>query len=410
MQNHINHESHSALAADIHGYVKELSETIGRRPVGSPGNRAATDFFTATVQKFGFAVVQSEFTCMHWEGDEVTLTAGNDCFHAEASPYSPGCRVTGQLLQAGTVTELENADLFGKIVLLHSELTREQLMPKNFPFYNPDHHQKIIALLEQKKPLAIIAATTRNPETAGAMYPFPLFMDGDFDIPSVYMVAEEGERLKQYCDRQITLTHKSRRIQSTGCNVLARKGAQNKARLVFCAHIDTHNFTPGALDNAAGVAVLMALAGMLRDYTGKREIEIIAFNGEDYYATPGQLQYLAQNRNKLGDIKLALNIDGAGYIDGRSAFSFYECPEAMATQVGTIISRYPGLFEGECWPQGDHSIFAQNQRPAVAFTSEKFKQLCAEITHTKKDLPELVDCNKLAEIALALRDVALDLK
>jgi len=410
MQNQINHKSHSTLAAEIHGYVKELSETIGRRPVGSPANQRATDFFSATIKKFGFTIEQSEFNCMHWEGDAVTLTAGNDRFHTEASPYSPGCRVTGQLLQAGTITELENTELTGKIVLLHSELTQEQLMPKNFPFYNPDHHQKIIALLERKQPLAIIAATTRNPETAGAMYPFPLFMDGDFDIPSVYMVAEEGERLKQYCGRQITLTHKSRRIQATGCNVLARTGVQNKARLVFCAHIDTHNFTPGALDNAAGVAVLLGLAGLLRDYKEQRGIEIIAFNGEDYYATPGQLQYLVQNSGKLGDIKLALNIDGAGYIDGRSAFSFYECPEAMAKQVRTIISRYPGLFEGECWPQGDHSIFAQNKCAAVAVTTEKFMHICTEITHTVKDTLELVDSNKLAEIALALRDVALELE
>lgn len=409
MQNQTNHANQSALAAEIHGYVRELSNTIGNRPVGSPANRTATDFFTATVKKAGFAVEQLEFECMHWEGGAVELTVNGEKFKAEPGPYSVGCRVTGPLVQAGTIAELESADLAGKIVLLHSELTREQLMPKNFPFYNPEHHQKIIALLEKKRPLAIIAATDRNPETAGGMYPFPLFMDGDFDISSVYMDAEEGEGLRKYCDREVFLAHDSRRIQSTGCNVQAGKGAQREGRLVFCAHIDTHNFTPGALDNAAGVAVLLGLAKLLCDYTGKRGVELIAFNGEDYYATPGQLQYLAQNSGKLGDIMLALNIDGAGYIDGRSAFSFYECPEAMKEKLRKIFSRYPGLFEGECWPQGDHSIFAQNQCPAVAVTTEKFLHICTEITHTSRDTLELVDSDKLAEIALALRDVALEL-
>lgn len=32
----------------------------------------------------------------------------------------------------------------------------------------------------------------------GALYPFPLFEDGDFDIPSVYMTDVEGERLAAY--------------------------------------------------------------------------------------------------------------------------------------------------------------------------------------------------------------------
>ncbi len=44
-------------------------------------------------------------------------------------------------------------------MLVRGELAREQLMPKNFPFYQPEEHQRIIHLLEAQKPLAIIAAT-----------------------------------------------------------------------------------------------------------------------------------------------------------------------------------------------------------------------------------------------------------
>jgi hypothetical protein len=45
----------------------------------------------------------------------------------------------------------------------------------------------------------------------------------------------------------------------------------------------------------------------------------------------------------------------------------------------------------------------------MAITSDRFMELSTNITHTAKDRPELVDLAKLASIALALRDLLLDL-
>src|SRR4030042_1464267 len=114
---------------------------------------------------------------------------------ARVTPSSRGGRFQAPLTVVSTVPELEAADLTGRIVLLRGEIAREQLMPKNFPFYHPPAHQRIYALLEARAPTAIVASTTRNPELAGALYPFPLIEDGDFDIPSVFMTDVEGGRL-----------------------------------------------------------------------------------------------------------------------------------------------------------------------------------------------------------------------
>ena len=91
----------------------------------------------------------------------------------------------GPLLAVTTIDELEAVDATSPVVLARGALTKEPLMPKHFPFYNPDEHKRIIRALESKQPLAIIAATSRNPELAGALYPFPWIEDGDFDIPSI---------------------------------------------------------------------------------------------------------------------------------------------------------------------------------------------------------------------------------
>jgi aminopeptidase YwaD len=35
----------------------------------------------------------------------------------------------------------------GQVLLVHGDSAKEQLMPKKFPFYNPDEHRHIVALL-----------------------------------------------------------------------------------------------------------------------------------------------------------------------------------------------------------------------------------------------------------------------
>ena len=106
------------------------------------------------------------------------------------------------------------------------------------PVLQPEHHQKIIALLDKKQPAAIVTATGRNPALMGALYPYPLFEDGDFDIPSVYCTDAIGDEIASAPAASFRLTIDARRIPSTACNVVARKNPGAKKKIVVCAHID----------------------------------------------------------------------------------------------------------------------------------------------------------------------------
>jgi aminopeptidase YwaD len=282
-------------------------------------------------------------------------------------------------------------------------------MPKHFPFYNPDEHQRIIRALESKQPLAIIAATSRNPELAGALYPFPWIEDGDFDIPSVYMTDQEGTWLAAYVGREVALDIHAQRIPATGCNAIARKGTDATSRLVVCAHIDAKDGTPGALDNATGIAVLLLLAELLTAYSGDVGVELVALNGEDHYANPGEQQYLQMNAGKFDEIVLGINLDGVGYRHGKTAYSLYECPPALAGVIQHVFSAQPTMIEGERWYQGDHGLFLMQERPALALTSDRAIELLTTIVHTSRDRPELVDRTKLVTTACALHDLVLQL-
>lgn len=388
-------------------YLKELCVNIPTRRVGSAGNHRATDFFAETIRRFGFETECPEFECIDWVCDEVQLIVADQPLNVFASPYGPGGQARAELVALSTVEALEAADIAGKTVLLHGEIAGEQLMPKHFDFFNPEHHQRIIRLLEEKQPAAIIGATGRNPGLSGGLYPFPLIEDGDFDIPSVYMTEEEGTRLLEYVGQTARLDIQARRIPATGCNVIARKGPDSARRLVVCAHIDAKIDTPGAIDNAAGVIALLLLAERLESYTGPLRVEIVAFNGEDYYLAAGQKQYLRDNLGE--DIMLAINIDAAGYHQGASVYSLYGCPTEMNRTIRRVFAAHPDIAEGEAWYQSDHSLFIQQGIPAAALTSERLWELSTHITHTPQDKPEIVDTAKLVKIAHALEEVVLAL-
>mgnify|MGYP001208141616 FL=1 len=149
---------------------------------------------------------------------------------------------------------------------------------------------------------------------------------------------------------------------------------------------------------------MLILAELLKDYEGERVLEMVAFNGEDYYAVPGQMDYIRKNQDRFRNIVLNINIDGAGYNEGKSAFSFFDIPEALRVKANKMVEKFHGITEGIPWPQGDHSIFIQQGCPAIAVTSQWLVENIAsqEITHTPKDNIDIVDCRKVVEISEAL--------
>ena len=385
-------------------HLHKLCIDIPDRSVGNPGNRAASRYFEDVTASLGWATGLQEFEAMDWINGGASLRCGEVNFQVFVSPYSLGCEVEETLVCIASLDQLEKAEFTGKLVLLHGEIAREQLMPKGFVFYNPEEHQRIISLLERGAPGGIICATGRNASLAGGVYPFPLIEDGDFDIPSVYMTEEEGRRFLQFAGKPAALKSVSLRVPGAGCNVIACKGSDPNRRIVVTAHIDAKKGTPGAMDNASGVVILLLLAELLKDYQGNQTIELVALNGEDYYAVPGQMRYIQQNQDRFHEISLNINIDGAGYKEGPSAFSFYNLPDQMLQKIKAVMSKFDGITEGSQWVQGDHSIFIQYGCPAVAVSSHWFTEHIdsQEITHTPRDHVDLIDCKKLVEIAQAL--------
>lgn len=390
-------------------YLNELCLEISQRPVGSQGNRKATDFFQEIVTPLGWAVESTPFPALDWVDQGAELTLMGEEYQVYPSPFAEGCSTTAILVSAGNLQELMGIDAEGKLLLLYGDLTKEQLMPKNFVFYNPEEHQEIIALLESKKPGAILTATGRNASLAGGVYPFPLIEDGDFQIPSVYLTEEEGSRLLSEVGKTGRLVSRSKRVPSKGYHLVAKKGTDRGRRITISAHIDAKANTPGAIDNGTGVVILMLLAELFKDYRDGPILELLPFNGEDYYAASGQMLFLEQNQGRFDEILININIDGAGYHLGPSAFSPFNLAEPLKSNLDEVLGSSEALVEGAPWYQGDHSIFLQQGVPAIAVSSAWFVDHVdsQQITHTPADHPDIVNHDRVIEIARAIQQFIL---
>lgn len=390
--------SDTKYSSQAETYLRTLSLDYPSRRVGSPANQAATRHFRTIAEKLGLRTESQPFDCSDNRSGEIHLSCEGKDFTAFISPHSTGCDLSAELAVAANLETLKSGDFRGKILLLTDELTKEQLMPKNFPFYNPESHQEIYQLLESKQPAAILTATGKNPELAGAQYPFPLIEDGDFDIPTAFMTDIEGKALLKNAGKPLSLKMDAERIPSQAENVIVHLGDPENERVVVCAHIDSKFGTPGAVDNAGGVVVLLVLAEMLKEHSSPA-VELLAMNGEDHYSAGGEKTYLQRNQGIMDTIKLVINVDGAGYKGYLNEVSFYGCPAEVESLALDLLKEYPNIKQGEPWYQSDHMAFAMQQVPAIAITTAAFMQMEREIAHTEKDVPELVDIKLLVETA-----------
>lgn len=387
-------------------HLLKLCEEIGARPVGSRSNHDAVEYISSVFEEYDWQVDRPRFNAMDWHAGNTYIEIQGTCFAAVPGAYTLGCNCSAKLVIVSTKTELEQAECENLVLLLHGEIAGEQLFPKNFVFYNTPENLEMIKLIENKNPVCVITMPAAHSEVAGGEYPFSIFEDGDVDIPNVCIAIEEGRRLLDYAGQQITVSCDARREDSYGENSIANNTApKDVKRICISAHIDTKSNTPGALDNAAGCTVLCLLAELLKDVDVP--VELLAFNGEDYYSVPGQMLYLAENR--FENCILNINIDGLGLKGSNPSVSFYNLPDESLDKGRKLLSQFTGFLEGAIWYSGDHCVFLQQGIPAIAFTSDLLLEGSQSITHTPGDIAELVDISVLNDAARLISDLLQDL-
>ena len=87
--------------------------------------------------------------------------------------------------------------------------------------------------------------------------------------------------------------------------------------LVVGAHYDTVSGSPGADDNASGVAALIEISRKLKEMSPKRTLRLAAFANEEppffFWGEMGSLVYAREARRRREDIRLMISLEMLGY-------------------------------------------------------------------------------------------------
>jgi len=403
MKDRMSIEDHGmdAIANRAMKHLEHLCLEIGPRPVGSRANLAAAEYLQDVLAACGLDVLRQEFPCPLWEERATRLELDGHDLASEipaqsivtANDFSPPCDVTGPALALATMAELEGAELSGRIGLLYGELTKGTGMGARSAVYVPEWQQQIIQLLERKGPAALITVHSK----IGSLE--RLIRDPEFAIPSASVPAEIGLALLRHADRPLHLTIDSCRTPGRFCNVVASRAGQRPERIVLLAHFDTVNSTAGAIDNASGAAVLLALAESsaaagLPTEPPSLSLEWLLVNGEENGGL-GDGAYLRERGDTLDQIVALINLDGVGQQVGANTVTVMGASQPFEDQVRHVQRRYPGMVWAAPWYESDHSAFLWRGVPCVPFSSVGV----ANINHTPADTVNWISPASLGQVA-----------
>jgi aminopeptidase YwaD len=382
------------IGAVASAHLEHLSVTIGSRPAGSRANLAAAGHIRDTFDASGLAVEMQEIPCPAWQYDATRLELDGVPLVAGANAFSPSCDVTAPARLCGTMAELAAADLSGRIAVLYGEPMAGTGLGALGAFYCPERDQRIYQLLVEKQPAAVLAI---HPQVGSLQR---LINDPEFIIPSATVPAEVGLALLRQDGPKLHLTIRSRRFEGHFGNVIGRKAGARPERVVLCAHFDTVTDTPGAIDNASGVSVLLTLAQLLRSKKLSLSLEWIAFNGHENGGFGGAA-YLRQSGQMLGEILVVINVDGVGGLVGANSITMLGQSPAFQEHVAAVHSRYPGVAWVDPWYESDHTTFVMQGVPAIPLSSLGV----SNTHHLPADTIEWVSPDKLGEAVSLVTEI-----
>jgi hypothetical protein len=231
-------------------------------------------------------------------------------------------------------------------------------------------------------------------------------------------------------------------VQGVRCaNVVAEISAESNAEVVVVgAHYDSVLGSPGANDNASGVAAVLALARRFAADRPPRSIRFVAFVNEEppWFGSPemGSWVHAQGARDRGEEITAMLSLETMGCFDDRDGSQrypvpllsgFYPSAGNFITFVGNVSSRrlvrqsiasfrraapfpsegaaLPALIPGVGW--SDQLAFWRAGYPALMVTDTapfRYPEY-----HTARDVPDRVDYERLARVVDGLCAVVEEL-
>lgn len=212
--------------------------------------------------------------------------------------------------------------------------------------------------------------------------------EGNSDLPHFAIGMKESQLLLNYMKEKKNVTVRgtldtTKTGEKEGNNIRVLYNTKNTAagKILICAHYDTMFNTPGAYDNASGVAVLLNLAALLKKYNMRKNVELV-FMGAEEWNLAGSDAY-AQHLVATGKEKIdfVINIDGLGRGNVLEAWVGPEKVERELLHFFNQVYKRDIYVKTPPPPGSDHTPFYNLGIPVCMFTIND-----QEIIHSSNDI------------------------
>lgn len=368
-------------------HAAALSRQIGPRPSGAPAFQQAVEYVEGQLRALGYEVERQPFAFLYFEARAAALRVGGpdgEELHPSILEYSaatPAAGVDGPLVTAGLgrAEEVQRAAVGGRIALIaRGDLTFREKVEQAATA------GAIAAVIYNNRPGATPGATLGAPSR----------------IPAVMISQEAGERLLALLRQGSVRVHlrvETLTEQRGTWNVIGRRAGRDARTFVIGAHLDSVAVSPGANDNASGIAAALEAARLLAALPLALSVEIIGFGAEER-GLLGSAHYV---RERGGRVAGMVNMDMVGrgtLMVGNSAGDtrLVDAAVRAAERLGLRVERFR-------LGASDHVSFERAGIPAVFIHTGDDPAI-----HTPGDVLERLEPQRLAAAARLAAAVALE--
>jgi Zn-dependent M28 family amino/carboxypeptidase len=408
-------------------FVTELTTRIGPRPAGSASEHAAAEWAARKLKALGFENVHIEsFPITAWvrgsERAEMTAPSAQPLTAASlgGAPPTAAGGVEGEVVLFTSLDDLKAAapgSLNGKIAMIAFHMPRTQ----DGSGYGVASPGRAMGPIEAAKRGAI-GFLIRSLATGGHRFAHAgatRYADGRVPIPAFAISEPDGDQIERLAhlgeNVRVRLTSAATYVpNSHSQNVVGEIRGSGRAGevIVLGAHLDSWDLGTGAIDDAAGDAIITAAARLIRDAPRKpqRTVRVVLFGSEEISQPTevplGNRTYAETRRSEMGSHVLAGESDfGADRVysvslpRGATESPFGQMLMRVLLPIGVIpSSQPPGRGGADVGPLADAAVpvFVLNQDGSRYF----------DYHHTADDTldkiePEALSQNVAAWAALA---------
>lgn len=351
---------------------------LGPRVAGTAAERRAAEYVAGHLRSLGFAVEVDDFPFPYFEARRVSLEVTHPVrvpLSPRALAYSPP--TAGELVAPlvvagrGLPEDFQAVDVRGKVALVErGQLTFLQKVE------NAARAGARAVVVYNHEPGQVVGTLTRPSS-----------------VPAVTVSREEGLRLVDLARRGtvvVSLVVDTVLETRKSWNVVASLVGSRAGRVLLGAHVDSVEASPGANDNASGVAASLEAARLLRARPPGWTVEVVAFGAEEG-GLFGSRAYAAGDRSR--GLAAMLNLDMVGV--GPRLLVGNTGADRRVVDAVLDAARQLGLrVEARRMGSSDHVSFEQADVPAAMLHRPGDPHY-----HSPEDTPDKVRPELLEEAA-----------